>query len=419
VVVRPGPVLSPLVVTQLDTQSICDVEQRIDVTGRLMADGHHGGQTMCSARVRWLVLVLVMASASALAACTKSASGSRPDARAPVPTTSGRSTPPSSLAVSPLPGMSEAFVAEYAYGSGDTGGGRGTFLGLFDLRTGRHQANVAHVPDGGLTQLAGYARGPDGDLWYAFAHGPRYSNIPNGTPAPGSCGGTVYRVDHRTGAPGSVFTVSADATVRDPVPSPDGRSIAYLSQPCTSAYSTAVVVRSLTSQREHRIGAVDGWAWHPGWSPDSRQIIFTVRFSVYRGPADRAAFAVVPSDASTQIPRAALKHAPTPNCSVLQATFDAAGLALLEGCPDDLGAGWLTQLDPTRQHSLWRTRTRLCPNGATIVANRPGTDLLLTATTHCGGNDPIVDVVQTWPGPQPHEVGRYTNGQQFVFAAAW
>jgi hypothetical protein len=235
---------------------------------------------------------------------------------------------------------------------------------------------------------------------------------------------SIVRSDGTTrpsiGLRSSVFTVSPDATVRDPIPSPDGRSIAYLSQPCTNAYATAVVVRSLSSQREHRISAVDGWVWHPGWSPDSRQIIFTVRFSVYRGPADRAAFAVVPSDASIQVPRSALKHAPTPNCSVLQATFDAAGLALLEGCPDDLGAGWLTQLDPpTRQHSLWRSRTRLCPNGATIVANRPGTDLLLTATTHCGGVDPMVDVVQTWSGPQPHEVGRYTNGQQFVFAAAW
>ena len=332
----------------------------------------------------------------------------------------GSTTKPVSTVVSPFPAASEVFVAQYGYGAGDTGGGHGTFLALFDLRTGRHQADVVHVPESGLVQLAGYARGPDGDLWYALAHGPRYrSNVSNGDPAPGSCGGTVYRVDHRTGATRSVFTVGDDATVRDPVPSPDGRSIAYLSQPCTSAYSTEVVVRSLTSQREHRISAVDGGANHPGWSPDSRQIIFTVGFSVYRGPADRAAFAVVPSDASTQVPRPALKHAATRNCSVMQATFDAAGIALLEGCPDFDGLGWLTQLDPTTHHTIWRTRTRLCPNGATIVANRPGTQLLLTATTHCGGNDAPVDVVQTWTGPHPHEVARYTDPQQFVTAAAW
>jgi hypothetical protein len=333
----------------------------------------------------------------------------------------GSPAKPTPIVVSPLPRPSEVFVAEYGYGSGDTGGGHGTFLGLFELRTGRHQADVVHVPErNGLIHLAGYARGVDGDLWYALAHGPRYrSNANGGDPAPGSCGGTVYRMDHRTGATRSVFRVSADATLRDPVPSPDGRSIAYLSQPCTSAYSTEVVVRSLTSQREHRISAVEAWAGHPGWSPDSSQIIFTARFSVYRGPNDRSAFAVVPSDASTQVPRAALRHAPTPNCSVLQATFDATGIALLEGCPDDLGAGWLAQLDLTSQQSIWRTRTRLCPNGATIVANRPGTQLLLTATTHCGGNATPVDVVQTWTGPHPHEVARYTNPQQFVFAAVW
>jgi hypothetical protein len=102
----------------------------------------------------------------------------------------------------------------------------------------------------------------------------------------------------------------------------------------------------------------------------------------------------------------------------MQATFDATGIALLEGCPDSGGLGWLAQLDPTAHHSTWRTRTRLCPNGATIVANRPGTQLLLTATTHCGGNDTPVDVVQTWAGPHPREVARYTNPQHFVTAAA-
>ncbi len=79
----------------------------------------------------------------------------------------------------------------------------------------------------------------------------------------------------------------------------------------------------------------------------------------------------------------------------------------------------MTQLDPTTHHTTWRTRTRLCPNGATIVANRPGTQLLLTATTHCGGNDAPVAVVQSWTGPHPHEVARYTDPQQFVTAAAW
>jgi hypothetical protein len=279
---------------------------------------------------------------------------------------------------------------------------------------------VVHVAEGGLIRLAGYARGADGDLWYALAHGPRYrSNVNGGDPAPGSCGGAVYRVDHRTGASRRVFTLSGDVTVSDPVPSPDGRSIAYLSQPCTSAYSTAVVVRNLTAQGEHRISSVDGWAHRPGWSRDSSQIIFTVDFPVYRGPVDRAAFAVVPADASAQVPRSALQHAPTPTCSVMQATFDAAGIALLEGCPDFAGLGWLTQLDPTSHHTIWRIRTRLCPNAAAIVANRPGTELLLTATTHCGGTDTPVDVVQTWTGPHPHEVARYTNPQQFVTAAAW
>src|SRR5205823_6821890 len=90
---------------------------------------------------------------------------------------------------SPLPAASGVFVARDGYGSGDIGGGHGTFLSVFDLGTGRHVRDVVHVAEDGLIQLAGYGRGADGDLWYALAHGPRYrSNANGGDPAPGSCG---------------------------------------------------------------------------------------------------------------------------------------------------------------------------------------------------------------------------------------
>jgi len=70
------------------------------------------------------VRLLVVVSAAMLAVGVLSACGS--------------TTKPVSTVVSPFPAASEVFVAQYGYGAGDTGRGHGTFLALFDLRTGRH-----------------------------------------------------------------------------------------------------------------------------------------------------------------------------------------------------------------------------------------------------------------------------------------
>jgi hypothetical protein len=57
---------------------------------------------------------------------------------------------------------------------------------------------------------------------------------------------------------------------------------------------------------------------------------------------------------------------------VQQAIFDAAGVAILEGCPDTvIVPARLIQLDPTGRHPTWRASTGLCPNGATAhIASR-------------------------------------------------
>ncbi|WP_295695073.1 hypothetical protein [Lapillicoccus sp.] len=57
----------------------------------------------------------------------------------------------------PLP--AGVIVAQYAYGSGDAGGGHGTLLSLFDEQSGRHLRDLVHLDDGSAWDLA-RSRGP-------------------------------------------------------------------------------------------------------------------------------------------------------------------------------------------------------------------------------------------------------------------
>jgi hypothetical protein len=313
---------------------------------------------------------------------------------------------------------SGTFVAEYGYESGDTGGGHGTFLSLFDDRSGRHLRDLLHFDEGAQLQLAGFSRAADGSLVYAAARGPSYrGHVAGGDPRPGSCGGTVYLLDARTGRVSSLFSVGKDWTVRAPAMSPDGRSVAYLSQPCTATFAGRLVVRDLTTGAERHVWAAGTSATRVHWRGDGRELVFTVIYPDECSPSDVPGYVVVPSGTDGAQPSTAVRGAADHGCVVENAVYSRSGILLVEGCPDEVTApARLVQLIGDGPAIAWRISTALCPNGLTAAYDPPGR-LLLTATTSCGGPGAPVDVVQRWDGQHPRDVGRYVNPQQFVSGA--
>jgi hypothetical protein len=160
--------------------------------------------------------------------------------------------PSRALSGGPLP--SGTFVAEYEYGSGDTGGGHATFVSLFDDQSGRYLRDLLRFDGHPQPLLAGFSRAADGSVIYATARGPSYRSNVRGDPLPGSCGGTVYLLDAGTARVTSLFSVPKDWTVRAPVMSPDGRAVAYLSQACTATSGAVSWCATLLPARNGRSG---------------------------------------------------------------------------------------------------------------------------------------------------------------------
>jgi hypothetical protein len=325
----------------------------------------------------------------------------------------------------------DVFLAQYAYGAGDVGGGHGTFLSLFDEQTGKRVRDLVHLPDNSGQWLAGCSRNGNGDVWYVVApeapvdtHGGAWSG---GAGRP-SCGGVIYRLDHATGRSEAVLTVESDKTVSSPVLSPDGTSLSYSSEPCSygmvgPAPQGVVVVRDMVSGRQRQLSVPGTSAGALSWSPDGTQFMFGVEYHQHlphASPAQIAGFVMVASDAAGPLSTADVLPAPDSTCVAVATVFDHSGVALLEGCPDDVTApAPLVQLGPSGRSVVWRANTGLCPGGASVVPDRTGDRLLISATATCGGPGAPVDVVQVWTGQHSQEIGRYTNPQQFVQGAVW
>lgn len=315
----------------------------------------------------------------------------------------------------PLP--AGGFLAQYDYE-----GSHGPFLSLFDEQTGKRVRDLVHLPRGGKW-LAGFSRASNGDVLYVVASGSRSG--------PGECGRVIYRIDHATGRSDAVVTVESDKTVSSPVLSPDGTSLAYLSAPCQYGYGDTelptpqwvVVVHDMVSGRQRQLSVPGTSANTPSWSPDGTQFMFDVRYLEYpphAAPARIAGFVMVASDAAGPLSTADVLPAPDSACVAARTAFDRTGVALLEGCPDQVtGPAPLVQLGPSGRSVVWRANTGLCPNGATVVPDRTGDRLLIGATATCGGPGTVTDVVQVWTGQHSQEIGRYPNSQQFVQSAVW
>gem|GEM_PF-3028703 len=310
----------------------------------------------------------------------------------------------------PLP--KGAFVARYEHGSRDTRRGHGTYLSVFDQGSGKHLRDLVHLRDGSPARLGGFSRARDGSVVYALSRGPEHTGeAGTGTPRPGSCGGTVYRLDAGTGRVRSLFVVGNDRMLGAPRVSPDGRSVAYLSQPCPDAAAQEVVVHDLATDRERMIRVEHAVPTGIGWRADGMALVLSVSFA---DPTRAAGFLVAAANVEGTQPESAVRAAPDRGCVVEAATSGELGVQLVEGCPDLATVpARLLQLVGAGPTVAWRADIQLCPRGMTLAHDLSG-GLLVSSTTSCGGAGDPVDVVQLWIGRTARELGRYSNPDQVV-----
>jgi hypothetical protein len=278
---------------------------------------------------------------------------------------------------------------------------RAPVLEQFSLQNGRPIRALAHLPGGLGVELAAPHARPDGRIWLTVSTGPKYrGDTMGGDPAPNSCTGKVVQIDPRNGTGTSMMTFPASTLVDDVIPSPNGKRAVMVGGGCaTSFFNEHLTVQNLHTGRKWTLGA-DATPCHAlfsaAWSPNGRQLVFPYGPSalsphtnfVPHGSCRAPRFsrlAIVAADHTT--PLRAWKLLPAdPHCSYLDATFDRAGIAAVEGCttgePADegrspqLGDAYLVQLNHHHHQTLRLALARGFDGGGMSTDPRTGTVLI-------------------------------------------
>ena len=256
-------------------------------------------------------------------------------------------------------------------------------LEAFSLADGHPMGAVTMLP-ACTNPISGPFRARDGAFWYVVSTGPRLrSDLAGGDPAPNSCSGTLIRLNPTTRTQTVEWKAPASELIDAPVPSPDGKEVAYLAGGCdTSYFNMHIEVRNLATGHEWAIGG-SATPCHglsePSWSADGSKLLFTFAPSVLspnttfvpHGGCEAPApgeLAIVPSNQPAEITAQDLTAA-SPGCGYQYAVFDHEGIAASEACGEnDLGPAYLVQLDA---HLVAITRVQLPSGGGTTLAADP------------------------------------------------
>jgi len=173
-----------------------------------------------------------------------------------------------------------------------------------------------------------------------------------------------------------------------------------------------VIVRELASGRQWQLQVAQAAISSVSW--DSRGRIAIVAFlSVLQTGQPAAGFLITPSELNQTFDKSDLRQV-SGGCNVQSATFDTAGLLVLQGCPTITDTARLTQLDASL-HPLWSATPVATPNGAHLSVAADGRSILVstwstTATT---------DFVSIYSGPKLVTRYQYVNPTNSVTNAVW
>lgn len=216
--------------------------------------------------------------------------------------------------------------------------GRRTVLAAFSLQNGKRINTITPVRPvaGEFLSLTG---GPSGAVVATATAGPRCtSNVLGCGPVPDTCSGTISVLTSHTFRP--IYTAPDSITLHDAVESPDQQRLAMIANPCTRGTDT-VLVRNLATRAQFSLAHVPRCSTlgAPAWSTDGGQLVFP--FAADR-PSPGLPAGVCPSTHYARLAIASADHPSSPaawariqadhGCSFLAATFDASGIAAVEGC---------------------------------------------------------------------------------------
>ena len=192
------------------------------------------------------------------------------------------------------------------------------------------------TPAGGYVSLSG---GPSGEvLEIAMTPSRCTSDLLGCGPVPDSCSGQISELAGSRLQ--TIFTAPDSIERQHAVASPDRQQLAMIASPCTTGMAR-VLVRTLSTGTQTTIASVPRCSTlgDPAWSDDGRQIMFT--FAPAQTPASMPAGVCTAAPAARLAIVSATRPSPRSRwmliaadrgCSYEAATFDASGIAAVEGC---------------------------------------------------------------------------------------
>jgi hypothetical protein len=270
--------------------------------------------------------------------------------------------------------------------------GRTTVLAAFSLRTGRRLRTITRVTttSGQSVSLTG---GPSGEVIETAAK-PAIctSGIAGCGPKANTCQGQVSELSGSRFRP--IFTAPDSAELSDAAASPDRRRLAIVADPCTTG-TARLLVRDLATGTQHSIANLPRCSTlgPAAWSPNGRQLLFPVaaaptspRLAPGTCPSVPYSRLAITSATRRSSPAAWTLIAADHGCSFEAATFDATGIAAVEGCRRDgvsgsainpgLGQAVLVELN---QHDRITQRIKLQPGWEQgVITTEPSGDVLIS-----------------------------------------
>jgi hypothetical protein len=270
--------------------------------------------------------------------------------------------------------------------------GRTTVLAAFSLRTGRRLRTITPVTttSGESVSLTG---GPSGEV-VETATKPAIctSGIAGCGPKPNTCQGRVSELLGSTFRP--VFTAPDSVELSDAVASPDRRRLAIVADPCTTG-TARLLVRDLATGTQHSIANLPRCSTlsPAAWSTNGRQLLFPLAAAP---TSPRLAAGICPSVPYSRLAVASATRPSSPaawttiaadrGCSFEAATFDATGIAAVEGCrragvsgsaiDPGLGQAVLVELN---QHDRVTQRIKLQPGWEQgVISTERSGDVLIS-----------------------------------------